>query len=58
MERDLEQLPADSLDAMVYCHNVIIPDMQEARALADRLETLTAAECWPIPVYSDLLFSV
>ena len=58
MEQDLEQLPADSLDAMVYCHNVIIPDMQEARALADRLETLTAAECWPIPVYSDLLFSV
>jgi len=58
MERDLEQLPADSLDAMVYCHNILLPDMQEARQLADRLETLTAAECWPFPVYSDLLFSV
>ena len=49
---------ADSLDAMVYCHNILLPDMQEARQLADRLENLTAAECWPFPVYSDLLFSV
>ena len=26
--------------------------------LADELETLTPKDCWPFPVYSDLLFSV
>ena len=58
MEQDLEQLPEDAMDAMVYSHNVIIADMQEARQLADKLETLTAGSCWPFPVYSDLLFCV
>jgi glutamine synthetase len=32
--------------------------MAAAREIADRLETLTASEYWPFPVYSDLLFSV
>ena len=58
LESDLEQIPADALEAMVYSHNVIIPDMRESRQLADQLETLTAKEYWPFPVYSDLLFSV
>ena len=58
LETDLEQIPRDSLDAMVYCHNVLIPHMDSARTLADKLETLTAADCWPFPVYSELLFSV
>ena len=43
---------------MVYCHNVLIPHMDSARTLADKLETLIAADCWPFPVYSELLFSV
>ena len=58
MEQDLDKIPADAMDAMVYCHNVIIPDMEAARAAADKLETMTARESWPFPVYSDLLFSV
>ena len=58
MEQDMEKIPGDAMDAMVYCHNVIIPDMEAARDVADRLETMTAGECWPFPVYSDLLFSV
>jgi glutamine synthetase len=58
LEEDMAGKPTESMDAMVYCHDVIIPDMQEARAIADRLEVLTAREYWPFPVYSDLLFSV
>ena len=58
MEQDLDKIPADAMDAMVYCHNVIIPDMEAARAAADKLETMTARESWPFPMYSDLLFSV
>ena len=46
------------MDAMCYCHNVLIPDMADARKAADQLETLTDSEFWPFPVYSDLLFYV
>lgn len=51
-------MPADALEAMVYSHETIIPCMTAARKTADQLETLTASECWPFPVYSDLLFYV
>ncbi len=43
---------------MNYCHDVLIPDMAKAREAADQLETLTASDYWPFPVYSDLLFYV
>ena len=58
LERDLAKIPADAKKAMTYSHTTLVPDMEKARALADRLETLMPRECWPFPVYSDLLFSV
>ena len=58
LEKDMSEMPADSKAAMTYCHDTIIPDMAAARAAADKLETITAKEYWPFPVYSDLLFSV
>ena len=58
LEADLAAIPGGSVKAMNYCHAVVVPAMARARAAADRLETLTAAEYWPFPVYSDLLFSV
>ena len=51
-------IPVGSIKAMNYCHEVLIPDMSEARKAADQLETLTASKSWPFPVYSDLLFYV
>ncbi|MBR5228577.1 MAG: glutamine synthetase III [Firmicutes bacterium] len=35
----------------------VLPKMEELRAVADKLETLTAEEYWPFPSYGDLLFS-
>ncbi|MEG1989160.1 MAG: glutamine synthetase III [Oscillibacter sp.] len=58
LEADLGQRPADARPAMTYFHATIVPDMAAAREKADKLETLTAADRWPFPVYSDLLFSV
>ena len=58
LEGDMAMLPADATEAMTYCHDVILADMAKARTAADQLETMTAADCWPFPVYSDLLFSV
>ncbi len=55
---DLEKMPAGPEEAMRYCHDTLIPDMDKARASADALEVLTAADYWPMPVYSQLLFSV
>ena len=58
LEADLAALPSGPEAAMRYCHDVLIPDMTAARETADTLETLTAGEAWPFPVYSELLFSV
>ncbi len=55
---DLEDMPAGPEEAMRYCHNTLIPDMDIARSSVDALEVLTAAGYWPMPVYSQLLFSV
>ena len=57
LERDLRIVPSDDEEAMRYCHTVIVPDMNECRSFADELETITSRDAWPIPVYSDLLFS-
>ena len=57
LEKDLRNVPANPEDAMKYCHSIIVPDMNECRSYADQLETITAKDAWPIPVYSDLLFN-
>ena len=58
LEKDLAKVPADPTKAMAYSHDTIIADMAKAREAADKLETMTASDYWPFPVYSDLLFSV
>ena len=58
LETAMGRRPGGSREAMVYCHDVILPIMARARAAADQLETLTDARCWPFPSYADLLFSV
>ena len=58
LEMDLSAVPAEAAAAMRYSHDVLIPDMAEARKAADQLETLTASDRWPFPTYSELLFSV
>jgi glutamine synthetase len=58
LESDLGKLPGDAKKAMEYCRGTIVADMTKARGFADKLETMTATEYWPFPVYSDLLFYV
>ena len=57
LEKDLRQVPADPEAAMRFCHDVLVPDMNECRSFADELETITDRSAWPFPTYSDLLFS-
>ncbi len=48
----------DILENARYYANEVFEAMQNVRAVADELETMVSAEYWPIPTYSDLLFSV
>ena len=57
LEKDLREVPADPEAAMHFCHDVIVPDMNECRSFADELETITERTAWPFPTYSALLFS-
>ena len=41
-----------------YYKDIVIPKMDELRALADRMEVLTDRNYWPYPSYADLLFGV
>ena len=42
----------------LYQHEVVIPAMERARAIADDLEHRVAKKYWPMPTYADLLFYV
>ena len=57
LEKDLRSVPASPAEAMRYCHDILVPDMNECRSYADELETITKRSEWPFPTYSDLLFS-
>ena len=57
LEKDLRSVPAEPVEAMRYCHDILVPDMNECRSYADELETITKRSEWPFPTYSDLLFS-
>ncbi|MBO5873229.1 MAG: glutamine synthetase III [Clostridia bacterium] len=62
--KKLEKLTAEAAKcensaekAAIYKDKVIVM-MEELRADADRMETLTAADYWPFPTYGELLFGV
>jgi len=57
----LEEVDAQDGDTLEHARayrDVIIPQMNELRDVADKLETVVDASLWPIPTYGDLLFSV
>ena len=55
----LETAPeAGGMAAVRYCHDTIFALMNKVRASVDKLETLVAADYWPYPRYTELLFSV
>ena len=48
----------DAYEAAHYYKYTIFAAMDELRKTVDELETMTAAEYWPYPSYTDLLFSI
>ena len=45
-------------DSANYYKDTVLTAMQELRAVADELETLTGSSYWPYPTFGDLLFRV
>ncbi len=48
----------DAYEAAHYYRYTVFDIIGKLRAIVDELETMTAAEAWPYPSYTDLLFSV
>ena len=48
----------NALTAATYYKDVIIPAMNELRAVVDQMEVDTSADYWPYPSYGDLMFRV
>ena len=49
---------SDPLERARYFRENIFAKMQELRAVGDSMETETAADFWPYPSYTELLFGV
>ncbi len=48
----------EPLEQAFAYRNHVFPKMEELRTVGDSMESLTAAEYWPYPSYTDLLFGV
>ena len=49
-------LEGDSLSHAKHSRDAIIPAMNAVRVIADKLETVVAADLWPLPTYQEMLF--
>ena len=47
---------ANSVQEAHHYRVEVLPRMEEVRALADSLETLTPEDLWPLPSYQEMLF--
>ncbi len=53
---DVKETPEDVYEAARFSADMIIPAMEEARSVADHLETIVDKKEWPMPTYTDILF--
>jgi glutamine synthetase len=51
-----EHVEGDTLAHARYAHDTVIPAMNAVRSAADKLETMVAADLWPLPTYQEMLF--
>ena len=46
----------EGLNHALYMRDEVVPAMDGARAIADRLERIVADDLWPLPKYAEMLF--
>ena len=59
LEADLaaHEVEAPVKERARYYRDTVFSRMEQARTLADELETMTAADHWPFPTYAELLYN-
>ena len=56
LDKRIAESPEGTEKAAFYAADCIIPLMEDARGLSDKLESITDKSYWPFPTYSDILF--
>ena len=54
--KEIENLP-NSFEKGMKIKNEMLAKMKKLRKCVDSMEVITAKKYWPVPTYSDLLFS-
>jgi glutamine synthetase len=54
-EAAIEPIPGDENRAL-HIRDRLVPALEQARIIADRLETLVPEDLWPLPTYAEMLF--
>lgn len=49
---------ADPVEQTLAYRDSVFAAMNDLRPVVDKLESLTAKECWPLPTYNDIIYSV
>jgi len=52
----VHEQPEEAAARADFIQKQILPAMERARRAADRLEQTVAADLWPLPRYSELMF--
>ena len=55
-EANADHPAEDGLEHAKYMRDTVIPAMDAAREVADKLERIVADDLWPLPKYSEMLF--
>ncbi len=60
IEKKLSDLSGlyDMKEKAEFIRDTLIPVMNDARKIADDMESRASAKCWPFPTYSELLFDI
>lgn len=59
LEKAVDAIPgSDAYEHGVYYRDVVFTAMNELRIYGDKLETVVAAELWPLPTYAEMLFLI
>ena len=56
LSSDVDKTPEDVYAAARYSADVLLPQMEDARRIADHLESIVDKKEWPMPTYADILF--
>ena len=55
---DIKPAESGDIECALYYKDEILARMQELRKHVDMLETVMPDDCWPVPTYSELIYSV